>query len=408
MVGRYIGSVFILVGAAIGAGMLALPIIGAGAGFFISTIALIGIWFIMLVTSLLTLEVNLAFEPYKNSFGSMAKKTLGMPGYISVWIAYLMLLYATTAAYIAGSTSLLDLMLNSFGINLPAWCDSVCFTLFFGFFVFFSMRSVDYMIRGLLSVKGILIILTLTLLMPYIDYTKLMLNFSHSKYIWAALPIFLNAFGFHFVIPSVSIYCNQDARALRRIIITASLIPLIIYILWILVSMGIIPLYGYHSFNHIAEANSSVGGFVGSLSTLVHNKTIAVLINAFSNIAMTTSFLGVSLGLFDFLADGFKRTNNRFGRFQTAILTFMPPLAFAILYPNGFILALEYSTFFAIILEIFLPALMAYRLIRMDELHSDYHCFFNKPIFTITLVVFGVALMVIIILDRLHFLPMIF
>jgi tyrosine-specific transport protein len=409
MLGRYVGSVFILVGAAIGAGMLALPIVGAGAGFVVSAIALIGIWFVMTVTSLLTLEVNLAFAPYKNSFSTMAYKILGMPGRVVTWFAYLLLLYSTTAAYISGSTSLLEhLIMSCFGIAFPFWVNSVCFTLFFGFFIFFSVRSVDYMIRGLLSIKGIIIIVTLALLMPHIDYSNLVVELPQVKYVLPALPIFLNAFGFHFVIPSIAIYCNKNVKALRWIIIIATVVPLLLYLMWLFVSLGIIPIYGKYSFAGIAADKTSVGGFVSSISHLTQNKAISLFVNLFSNIAITTSFLGVGLGLFDFLADGFKRKNNKFGRFQTALLTFIPPLAFAILYPNGFIMALEYSALFAIVLEIFLPALMAYKMKKMNDLHSDYHCFFNKPIFTILLVVFGVALMVLVILGRLHLLPTIF
>lgn len=63
------------------------------------------------------------------------------------------------------------------------------------------------------------------------------------------------------------------------------------------------------------------------------------------------NFLGVSLGLFDFLADGFKQSNTHGGRFRTALLTFVPPFMFAILYPQRFILALGYAAIFVAILE---------------------------------------------------------
>ena len=409
MLGKYIGSVFILVGAAIGAGMLALPIIGSGAGFVVSSIALICIWFVMLVTSLLTLEVNLAFKPYKNSFNSMASKILGMPGRIVTWIAYLLLLYSTTAAYISGCTSLLDHLISScFGIDLPLWINSVCFTVFFGFFIFYSVRSVDYMIRILLSAKGVIIIITLALLMPHINYSNLAFNLPHTKYVLPALPIFLNAFGFHFVIPSIAIYCNRDKKALRNIIIIATVIPLVLYLLWLFVSLGIIPLYGRYSFSNIAAEKTSIGGFVQAISYLTNNKLIALFVNLFSNIAITTSFLGVGLGLFDFLADGFKRKNTVNGRLQTALLTFVPPLVFAIYYPNGFIMALEYSALFAIVLEIFLPVLMVRKMRKMDDLHSSYHCFFNRGIFTMPILLIGVILMAIVILGRFNLIPMIF
>ncbi|MGC6744771.1 aromatic amino acid transport family protein [Escherichia coli] len=47
-------------------------------------------------------------------------------------------------------------------------------------------------------------------------------------------------------------------------------------------------------------------------------------------LALATSFLGVALGLFDYLADLFQRSNTVGGRLQTGAITFLPPLAFAL------------------------------------------------------------------------------
>jgi len=81
---KYVGSILILIGAAIGAGMLALPMVSAAAGFWPSLILLIVIWAVMLTTALMILEVCLAFPPFRNSFGTMAQKTLGLPGQVMV------------------------------------------------------------------------------------------------------------------------------------------------------------------------------------------------------------------------------------------------------------------------------------------------------------------------------------
>jgi len=407
--GKYIGSIFILVGAAIGAGMLALPMVGAAAGFWYSTILLLVIWAIMTTTALLILETCLAFEPYRNSFGTMAKRTLGVPGHIVAWAAYLLLLYATTAAYIDGSTSLIgELLKTFFDINLPPWLNATLFTLIFGGVVFWSMRTVDYFIRFLLSAGGILLLITLALLMPCLDFSKLARQPDSMKYLWAAAPIFLNAFGFHFVIPSICNYCDRKATPIRRIIIISSTIPLVIYILWLMVSLDIVPLSGPASFATIVHDKTSVGGFIKTLGLLTGKRYLLYVINIFSNIAIITSFLGITLGLFDFLADGFKRSNKISGRLQTAALAFCPPLAIAIFYPDGFIVALEYSTFFAIVLEIFLPALMVYKLRKDKTLSSPYRFNMDAGFLCVLFITIGIILMGIIIADRLHLLPGLF
>ena len=406
MLNKAIGGVFLLTGSAIGAGMLALPLISASAGFFYSVILLILNWLLMTLTALLTLESTLAFKPHNNSFGTMTQKILGRPGQIITWFAYLLLLYATIAAYICGSTSLLSVILkNAIYIQLPSWINTSLFILFFGGIVFLGTNIVDYAMRFLLSAKTILLIIAIIALVPYVDPNKLLAQPFSAQYLWAAAPIFLNAFGFHFAIPSVSSYCDQQTRNIHWVIIASTTIPLIIYTLWLLTTFGIIPLTGKLSFATITHETTSVGGLIQTLNNITKNKYTAFCISIFSNIAMTTSFLGVALSLFDFLADGFKRTNTHMGRFQTAVLTFLPPTFFALFYKNGFIMALEYSALFAIILEVFLPTLLVYRLRNNNNLKSTYRVPLNKYFLLILLFGIGLLLMLIVINAQLKLLP---
>lgn len=57
MKNRTLGSVFIVAGTTIGAGMLAMPLAAAGVGFSVTLILLIGLWALMCYTALLLLEV---------------------------------------------------------------------------------------------------------------------------------------------------------------------------------------------------------------------------------------------------------------------------------------------------------------------------------------------------------------
>lgn len=368
---KSIGSTLIIIGTVIGAGMLALPIVSATTGFITAIIMLIIVWGIMTITGLLTLEVNLAFTECENSLGTMAAKTLGVTGKIISWLCTLLLLYTLTAAYITGGASLLtnvfDLVLQ---LTPPSWLNALIFIVCMGGIVFWSTKTVDYCNRFFLGLKGLLLIITLILLLPRVDFVNLLRNSWSNQHLWTMIPIFLCSFGFHPTIPSLSNYLGRKPRELKIAIISGSTIALITYLLWLFVTLGIVPWLGKHSFTACGD---SVGALIKTIYLIVNNKWVTTTINWFSNIAMTTSFLGVTLGLFDFLADGFKRPNTRWGRWQTAFLTFIPPLIFAIFFPDGFILALKYAAFFATILVIILPALMAYSLRRSTQLVSPYH-----------------------------------
>lgn len=399
------GSTLIVAGTAFGAGMLALPMVTSATTFLSASIILITTWALMAYTALLILEVTLAFERRKNNFISMASKTLGFSGKAITWLGFLLLLYSLTAAYIAGDASLLlTLMESVFNITLPSWVYASIFTLAFGICVFWSTQVVDIVNRSFLSLKTGLLFATLVMLMPYIDFTKLDRPPGSFGFIWASLPIIICAFGFHHIIPSLTNYIGKDPKKLKKIIIIGSLIPLFIYLCWIFASFSIVPLYGKNSFFLLNRSEGSVGEFIQLIIGITDNRFVKLFINGFSNIAMTTSFLGVTLGLFDFLADGFNIPNTRSGRAKTAMLTFIPPLIFAIFYPDGFIFALGYAGVFAAILLIILPALMVMKLRREGSLESPYKTF-GGHILPIVTIFIGVGIILIQVLNNIGLLP---
>lgn len=408
---KVVGSVLIVIGTTIGAGMLALPLVCAPVGGFFPIVLLIAIWALMTITGLLVLEVNLSLDPTACSFSSMAEKTIGRVGKVVVWLTCLSLLYALTAAYIAGASSLLRYLFHYyFSIDIPNFVNAILFVLILGVAVFWSTRATDLLNRGLISVKGFLLFITIILLMPHADFasmlTKGSAGTSNIKYLFAVLPFFITAFGYHTVIPSIRAYIGDKPRELSNIILWATTVSLIIYLLWILIILNVIPFAGENSFEQIFNERSSVGGLAAAIATFASNKWVIYGFNGFSNVAMTTSFLGVTLGLFDFIADGFKRPDTHLGRLQTAGLTFVPPLIFAMYYPQGFILALSYAAIFVTILEVILPALMVYKLrYAKGAVLQSYKVFGGKWLLWL-IVSSGIILIIIQILIKLDILPM--
>ena len=60
------------------------------------------------------------------------------------------------------------------------------------------------------------------------------------------------------------------------------------------------------------------------------------------------------------LADGLKMEKDATHKYIIELLTFIPPLVFALVYPNGFIIALGYAGIFVAILHGILPVIMAW------------------------------------------------
>ena len=410
--GKFIGCIMMVVGSAIGAGILFLPLDLAGPGFALSAVAMVAAWLLLTTSGLLMAEMSLALPHDNCSFSSMAEKTLGTFGKTITWAATLFLLCATLWAYMAGESTLIAGLAESvFAIKVPGWLASGLFTCVLGATVFWSTQAVDDLNRVLFSFKGIFLIAAIALILPQINLTTLIAAHSvnladKSRYLWVAAPMLLCIFNYHFIIPSLRMYIGDSSKELKWVLMIGTTIALVIYLLWAMVTLGLIPLDGANSFLALTRLEYAPDGndLARIIIAVAQNKWVTICINGFFNIAMTTSFLGVALGLFDFLADGFKLPNTRFGRLQTAILTFVPPFVLAMIWPHGSHMAMRWTACPIAILCLILPAVMVYNLRKHQELNSPLRVFGGNTLLAI-IVVAGLGLFVLPILANLDLLP---
>ncbi len=356
-INHYIGGILLVAGTTIGAGMLALPVMTSFVGFVPSICIFLLCWLVMLVTAFFFLDVNLAVEGEPNLI-SMANKMLGGWGKGLSWVVYLLLLYSLTAAYISASAPLFVSAIKvTTGYTLPPWLAPFSLPIIFGFFIYLGTLGVDLINRLLmvgLSVSYLILVGFLPEhvdgnLLAHIDWNPILITF----------PVVITSFGYHIIIPSLTTYMNHDKKHLRLTLILGSLLPLIIYLLWEVLILGIVPIQGEYSLTRAWQTGASA---TQPLTQILKNKWIVIGASFFSFFAIVTSFLGVTLSLSDFLMDGFKIKKTWEGRLLACLLTFIPPLIFVLTYQRGFIIALEYAGAFVAILLIFLPAMMAWKL----------------------------------------------
>lgn len=368
---RLIGGVLLVSGTAIGAGILALPVSTGMAGFFPSSLLLFVTWGVMTLTALMMLEVNLWMKGETNLI-SMARHTLGKGGEAVSWIAYLFLLYALLTAYIAGGGPIMLIAIQAItGVALPHYLGGVPLLILFGFFVYRGTAFVDHINRALMVGLVLTYALMMTLLMPHIDLQLL----KHVDWapLFVATSVVVTSFGFHIIIPTLTTYLDRNVAHLRMTILIGSVIPLLVYLLWEYATLGIIPLEGDHGIVKGHQLGSN-GAYL--LSIVLNNSSIATIARFFSFFTIVTSFLGVSLSLFDFLADGLKIKKTHKGRLLLYLLTFLPPMAIALTDPRAFLSALEYAGAFGVVtLLILLPALMVWR----GRYHWGYTSIYKAP-----------------------------
>ena len=364
-----LGSALILAGTAIGAGMLALPLVSVEIGFMPMLFIFFVIAIFMAYSALLMFEANLIVGKGCSLY-VMASKALGRPGQVVATLVPLGLFYSLMAAYLSGGGVLIkELGKKLFGMDIPVTLGSVLFSLITCGVVFYSTKAVDYINRSLFFIMLVVFSISVLYLVPGIEYQYLSSYGFSVGGICAVLPIVFTSFGYHGSIPSVILYKRDNTSVLPKAFILGTVLSLVFYIIWLLVSIGTLP---REVLEHISQSEGAVGELVAQLSQVVVSlEALDSFLHVFSHLALITSVLGVSLGLFDYLASLFQRKDTFTGRSQTAFLTFLPSLLFAILYPNSFISALGYAAIALSLLAVLLPVAMVWTL-REKGLKGDY------------------------------------
>lgn len=355
---RILGGTLLVAGTAIGAGMIALPITSGAGGFVPSWILLTACWVYMTLTAFLFLEATLWLERDVNLV-TIAEHTLGWIGKAVSWVIYLFLLYTLTTAYLSGCGAIfIHSVESAMEATLPNWIGPIPFLILFGLCIYLGTRSSDYINRALMF-GLVLSYVTLGVFIAPKTQPEL-LRTQNWDLIWPSLSIMVTSFGFHIIIPSLSFYLGYRKDALKKTLFLGSLIPFVVYLFWEFLVLGTVPASGANSLTSLAQSTRPEVDLITTISHYVHGIDMGEVLRFFSYFAILTSFLGVSLSLHDFLADGFKIEKNAKGRFLLTSMTFIPPFFFSIFFPNIFVSALKYAALFVAILLGILPALIVW------------------------------------------------
>ena len=360
------GGIMIIAGTAIGAGMLANPTATSGVWFIGSVAILLYVWLCMYLSGLMLLEATLHF-PQGASFHTVVRGLLGPTWSVITGLAVAFVLYSLTYAYIFVGGGLTQ---NSL-LNLASWLteqplqisrelSSVVFLLVLATSVWISTKVVDRFATLLMSGMLISFFLSTGSLLQSVTLGVVLDNQvagenSYWRYAWAALPVCLASFGFHGNVPSLVSYYNKQAKPVARSILWGSLLALGIYLLWQLAVQGNLP---RAEFAPVIAADGDVTALLAALAPYVTTDSVARFLNAFAFMAIASSFLGVTLGLFDYLRDLFGFTDTVNGRLKTAAVTFLPPLFACLLFPTGFVKVMGYVGLMAAIWAALVPALL--------------------------------------------------
>ena len=364
--GSLLGSIALIAGTTIGAGILALPAVTQSTGAIPATVALIGTWLYMIASGFLLVEVHANLAPAKPAVRvaptpestaihsptrgvlAMARQTLGRSGAIAAGLAYSFLHYALLVAYLARGGEILQTAANHLigriGLAFPFWSGPCIFALGFGGLLFWGSQRTVARINSLLLAGAIAaFFIPIVFCLPQVSPDRLLV--AHWGAIVRPIPTLLVALVFHNTIPTVSAQLDGNVPRIRRAILIGSLIPLVMFAIWNVVILG------------SADPGAPTFDPLARLATASPTPLLPGSILLFSGLAIATSFIGFVYGLLEFYADLWPT-----GGWRAFACVSLPPLVFALAIPEAFFSALDYAGIFGITLLFgILPAAMAWQ-----------------------------------------------
>lgn len=327
-----ISGILLVTGTCVGAGMLALPVVTGMAGFMPAMAINLVCCLFMMATGLLFLEATLWMDDGANVL-SMAQRFFGPIGKIIGGATFLFLYYCFEVSYSAGGSPLMAKMIEQiFGLRIHGIISHLLFGLIFGMIVFLGTKVLNRL--NWILMIGLFMAYFLLIWKGAQEVKSELLQRSNWSLSLAAAPILFGAYGYHNLLPSMATYMKRNAFRLRVAIIGGTLLPFMIYSLWQWMIIGTLSLEQIQGADERGEPITEV------FQSVIGHPWLSQLGEFFGFFALATSFLGVSLSMVDFLADGLNIRRTGLTRILLCFVVFVPPAFFAAANPGIFIEAI--------------------------------------------------------------------
>ncbi|MFA5020124.1 MAG: aromatic amino acid transport family protein [Candidatus Pacearchaeota archaeon] len=303
---KLISAAFTLTGTIIGAGILGLPYVFSRSGFLVGVLWLLILGFILMYVNLCLGEVTLRTKQ-KHQLPGLAEHYLGKIGKRVMLFAVLFGVYSALLAYLIGEgQSLSHIFFNTTDYALY---------FAFGFWLLMTLLLREGL-KGLKKVEsyGVIAVLFLIFLIFVVfapGIQKENLVFINTTNLFLPLGVVLFAFLGFTSIPELEMELKGNEKSLKKAIIIGSAIPIIVYLIFTLVFVGVL------------------GNSVQEVATLSFGK----LVNVLGIFTMFNSYFVLSFCLKDMF-----RFDLRITKFRNFLFVSVFPIAiyFLIYYFNLF------------------------------------------------------------------------
>lgn len=306
------GAVSLIIGAAVGPGMLGLPSLTIKSGPIPSTIIILLSW--IYVMSSIILVAELCFDSMQKnnvdevSFTNLATATLGKKFGSFVALVYTSLCFSLLVACVSGIGSILSpIFLQWFNFNFKTLILHSIFPVFLAILiVFFPFKTIDFANRVLcflmlFSITGLVIVGIVVARVNIItSFASISWKFSS---ILPIIPVAVLTLGFHVITPFICKIAGNTIDDARKAILIGGVVPLIMVLSWNLIVLGLVG----------TNKGTNFGNDPITLLLSV-NPSALFAVQGFAFSAMATSLIGYAVSLPKQILDTFELV---FGKDET-------------------------------------------------------------------------------------------
>lgn len=330
-------------GAAIGSGVLALPILAAGPGI-VNTFIFISITFIVaFLMAGVSIDVYASYDNHNVNAATLAVDYFGKKGYWLTAILNVLSMGSLAAAYVnAGGDLLVKTVLPIFNIHIPSQIGMIIFFLVFmpafviGLGFISRLNGVIFTIKFTLLIGGI--ILGLHLVNPQIfEFIP-----SGVKYLGAGASTMFCIWMMHMVLPLVLKINHWNPAKAKKAVLVGMIIPALAYVGWMMLIFSLVPRAKFVDLATIGDIMHFALTKPGVPSI------ISTMVGGFAAITVLTAFLSIGFALVAFVIDALKWKETAITRFGATLMAFLIPVIIALLFPKAFVVIYQQSNMFQI------------------------------------------------------------
>ena len=338
---KFLSSIFLISGTAIGAGLISLPISAAKVGMTWTFVIIMLALFVAYKTSCITIDLMKA-KRAPLTIVELAHEISGNGAKFITMCSYYILSLALLSVYFSGTIGILNQFLN---INSTILC--VC--LFACLFFLKSNIFAKINTAMVLTLFGLIISVILSSNFGILDFNTNNFDFSATMLLF---PIMFTSFGIQNVCAFVAKQLGlENLKAIKKAFLIGTTIPAIIYILWIYGILNRVFEFDINLYNKILSEGVDVGVLISSLCNSAKFEIETLILKLLSLFAILTSATGIGIGLISSLCEIF---SNKFKLLISSAVV-LTSATLAILVQNAFMTILSFDGMIATIFVIFIP-----------------------------------------------------